>query len=111
MMTMSKVALRNAARLQSLSARLQSLSALLQSLSALLRSRRHQSVAQSRFCIALLRARQNPLVRVTRRQYVRLRGKPSTLSMKRPRLAEDNRKLQRGLRRESIELQREGTPV
>jgi hypothetical protein len=31
--------------------------------------------------------------------------------MKRPRLAEDNRKLQRGLRRESIELQRKGTPV
>src|SRR5262249_42057536 len=88
---------------------LQSLSARLHSLSARLRSRRNQSVAQSRFCIALLRVRQNPLVRVTRRKYVRLRRKPSTLSTKRPRLAEDNSEQRRRLRRESIELQKEGT--
>src|SRR5262245_15093876 len=104
MMTMSKVTLRDAALLQSLSA-------LLQSLSALFRTNRHQSVARSRFCIALLRVRQNPLVLVTRRKYVRLRRKPRTLSTKRPRLAEDNSELRRRLRRESIELQREGTPV
>src|SRR5262245_62617832 len=111
MMTMSKVTLRDAALLQSRAALLQSLFALLQNLSALFRTRRHQSVARSRFCTALLRARQNPLVLVTRRQYARLRGKPRTLSTKRPRLAEDSSELRRKLRRESIELQREGTPV
>jgi hypothetical protein len=47
---------------------------------------------------------------VTRRKYVRLRRKPSTLSTKRPRLAEDNSELRRRLRRESIKLQRKGTP-
>jgi len=109
MMTMSKVALSKAALLQSLSARLRRLSVRLQSLSARLRSRRHQSVAQSRFCIALLRVRQNPLVRVTRRKYVRLRRKPRTLSMRLPRLAKDNSELRRRLKRESIKLQREGT--
>jgi hypothetical protein len=48
---------------------------------------------------------------VTRRKYVRLRRKPSTLNTKRPRLAEDNSELRRRLRRESIELQSEGTPT
>jgi len=88
---------------------LRSLSALLHSLSARLRSRQNQSVAQSRIWSVLLRVRQNPLVRVTRRKYVRLRRKPSTLSTKRPRLAKDNSGLLRRLRKGSIKLQKEGT--